>query len=184
MKYTFDQKLSWVIAYKRGDALEAPPGCKWHTFKNKILQWTRIYDMHGPEALRRKLFGRVYAPEEKLAAVKRIFAGESAGSVAVSLGMPQPSVVLSWRRRYLKDGFPGLQSMRKGRPPKMGERKRKPERLDDSERAEFERMKAELERLRVENAALKKLKALEAEAAARSPKAIRRRQPRSSGKKG
>jgi hypothetical protein len=74
--------------------------------------------------------------------------------------------------------------MRKGRPPKMGERKRKPERLDDSERAEFERMKAELEYLRVENAALKKLKALEAEAAARSPKAIRRRQPRSSGKKG
>ncbi|MCI2069345.1 MAG: helix-turn-helix domain-containing protein, partial [Bacilli bacterium] len=61
---------------------------------------------------------------------------------------------------------------------------RKPEKLDDSERAEFERTKAELEYLRVENAVLKKLKALEAEAAARSPKARRRRQPRSSERKG
>lgn len=184
MKYTFDQKLSWVIAYKRGGDLKAPPGCKWHTFKSKVLQWTRIYDMHGPEGLRHKQLNNAFTPYEKLAAVKRIFAGESAGSVAVSLGMPQPSVVLSWRRRYLKDGLPGLQSMGIGRPPKMGEVRKKPEKLDDSERAEFERMKAELERLRVENAVLKKLEALEAEAAARSPKARRRRQPRSSGRKG
>jgi transposase len=184
MKYTFDQKLSWVIAYKRGDALEAPPRCKWHTFKRKVLQWTRIYDLRGPEGLRHKPFNRVYAPEEKLAAVKRVFAGEPACSVARSLGMPQPSSVLAWKRRYLKDGLPGLQSMRIGRPPKMGNAERKPERLDDSERAEFERTKAELERLRVENAVLKKLRALEAEAAARSPKARRRRQPRSSERKG
>ena len=184
MKYTFDQKLSWVTAYKRGDALEAPAGCKWRTFKENVRDWTKICDLHGPEGLRHKPFNRAYAPEEKLAAVKRVLAGESAGSVAISLGMPQPCNVLEWKRRYLKDGLPGLQSMRKGRPPEMGERKRKPEKLDDGERAEFERMKAELEYLRAENAALKKLKALEAEAAARSPKARRRRQPRSSEKKG
>ena len=59
-----------------------------------------------------------YAPELKLAAVRRVLAGESATAVAQELGIRRKRLYV-WKDRYAELGEAGLMHGRAGRPRKQ-----------------------------------------------------------------
>ena len=119
MKYTFEQKLRWVRDYMSGGWVPVPEGCRsslarWH---KKVMTWIHIYERFGAEGLRHGR-ARKFSEGQKLAAVKRVLAGESIQSVAYSLGMANCGCVMNWLRAYRESGPDGLQSKPKGRKPR------------------------------------------------------------------
>ena len=117
MKWTFEQKLAWAKAYIAGELVPIPIGFsgsmrKWH---KRIRDWVHVLSEYGEEGLNPSRQKRSFPPEAKLAAVKRVLAGESARAVAYSLGMPSDASVLSWLRAYREKGVDGLESRPKGR---------------------------------------------------------------------
>ena len=119
MKWTFEQKLAWVKAYIAGDFTPIPKGFagsveKWH---QRVNEWARVLREYGEEGLNPSRHTRSFSPGFKLAAVMRVLSGESARSVAYSLGMPCNASVLTWVRAYREKGAEGLQSKPKGRRP-------------------------------------------------------------------
>ena len=100
-----------------GEFVPVPEGfsrsiMRWH---DKVREWARVLLEYGEEGLNPSRQKRSFPPEAKLAAVKRVLAGETACAVALSLGMPCPSSVLSWVRAYREKGVGGLESRPKGR---------------------------------------------------------------------
>ncbi len=69
MKWTFEQKMAWIRAYKDGDWVPKPADFRnsqqvWH---HKIRVWIRVLEEFGEDGLRH-LGKRTFSPEEKLKA--------------------------------------------------------------------------------------------------------------------
>ena len=89
---------------------------------------------------------------------KVLLEGRSRRSVSLNYTFPNQGMLSNWLAQYKKNGYTIVDKPR-GRPPKMGgNRKKKSE-----DKAELERLQAENEYLRVENALLKKLRELRLE---------------------
>ena len=90
-----------------------------------------------------------------------------------------------WVKRYKIEGYEGLATLRKGRPPKEPEMKKKiePAELAPSEREEMIRLKARIEYLEAENAVIKKEITLREERWAAQLKAKKQRSSKNSVKK-
>ena len=180
MRYSKKEKLRWVESYKKGRYIDTPEGVARHTFLHKVNDWAKMYDLYGPDALDHRRSNRVYPPEDKMAAVARVLAGESMGAVSKSIGMTQAGCLLHWCRAYSERGMAGLESMRKGRPPTMP---RKKQRKPGSESGELAALRARNERLETELAYLKKLDALVTARELGRPKARGPRRSASSARK-
>lgn len=114
-----------------------------------------LWRVRGGDALVAQTSKQFYAFETKLEIVQRFLAGETKVALAQEFGMPSPNLVATWARAYRRDGEDGLRPKPKGRP-------RKDPDAPPPELTELERLQQEIEYLRVENAYLKKLKALRA----------------------
>lgn len=116
MKWTFEQKMVWIKAYKNGGWVPKPADFRrsqrrWH---DKIRGWVHVIEKYGEDGLKHHS-PRAFTAEEKLKAVLRVEGGESLVAVGHSLGMASYSSVLSWLRAYREKGIDGLQSKPKGR---------------------------------------------------------------------
>ena len=154
------------------------------SFRNKVRLWVRAEDSRGPEALKHKNFNRNWTPEERLELVSQVISGKSCVSVAIEAGI-QDRLLYQWVQNYKTKGYNGLVEMKKGRPSKGVSQMKKEEArpLNESEREELIRLRAENEYIKAENEVIKKELALREERHAAQLKARKQRSSKSCVKK-
>ena len=148
--------------YRQGCWPETPDGIKKvENFHKMIRCWVRIEDACGPESLRHRNYNKLWSAEERYLLVAKVIEGGSCKEVALTNGI-NPGQLYQWVRKYRKLGYNGLVNMKKGRPSKESQMKKKVtvEPITESEREELIRLREEIEYLRTELAVRKKLEAL------------------------
>ena len=158
MKYSYEYKKECIQLYREGIWPQTPAGTNERTFRKSIRLWVRLEELHGPEIL--KHGNNInWNPEQKLEIVSRVLAGNSIKSVAIEAGI-NPGQLHSWLRKYKIYGYNGLVNKKKGRKSNketMNQKnKSKPKELNESEREELIRLRAENEYIKAENEVIKK----------------------------
>lgn len=184
MKYSYEYKRMCVELYRQGKWPETPEGLKESNFRCRVRKWVRMEDSCGPEVFQHKEQNRIWTAEEKYELVAKVLAGASTKGTSIAAGVSE-SLLYQWVKRYRIEGYQGLVGRGKGRPAKEPQMKKKiePAELTPSEREEMIRLKAENERLRTENAVIKKEIALREERWAAQLKAKKQRSSKNSEKK-
>ena len=185
MRYSYEYKKKCVEMYRQGKWPETPKGIKMENFRLEIRKWVRREEAGGPEALQHKKQNRAWTTEEKYEQVAKVLAGEACTKTAIEAGISR-GLLYRWVGCYKMKGYQGLAAQRKGRPPKEPAMKKKtePAELTPSEREEMIWLRVENERLRAENAVIKKEIALREERCAAQLKAKKLRSSKNSAKKG
>ena len=157
MRYSYEYKMDCVELYRRGQWPDTPEGIKEHNFHIMVRRWSRTEKVNGPEALRCAHTNKAWTPEEKLELIAQVLAGKSIQEVAISAGI-NGGMLYQWVQKYKTKGYNGIISMKKGRPSKEPQMKKRmsPTPLTESEREELIRLRAENEYIKAENEVIKK----------------------------
>ena len=184
MRYSFEFKLKCIDLYHQGIWPDTPENVSQNSFHSNIREWVRISEGYGIEALKHKNFDKNWSPEEKLELVSQVISGKSTRDVASSNGISS-GMLRNWVHRYKENGYNGLVNKKKGRPPKetISMKKAEPKPLNESEREELIRLRAENEQIKAEIEVIKKRIALRQERQAAQLKAKKQRSSKNSGKK-
>jgi len=123
---------------------------------SQIRRWYMRYEEHGIEGLLMK--HGTYSGDFKRSVLEYIQQNRlSYEAGAAHFGIPSPTRIAHWEKRLRLDGPLSLDEERRGEHWRM---KQKPEKLKTDENSTREELLAEIEQLRMENAYLKKLRAL------------------------
>lgn len=160
MRYDWKFKLTCIKAYKNGQWIPTPEGVKDKCFHDKIVEWSRVYEIHGIDGLKHSQTNKNWTLEERFELVAKVLAGNSILSVSTQAGISNGQLC-QWVRKYKQFGMDGLKC-RKGRPPKEPIMNTKDElkELTPSEKEELVLMKKRIQYLETENEYLKKSIAL------------------------
>ena len=160
-KYSEQFKLSLVQQYLSGtDGLKFI--AREHRLEHSLIRrWVSAYQQHGISGLQTKYV--VYSAEFKLKVLERMRLDESSQEQAAALfDIRSPAQIGVWKRGYDQHGLEALTPRPKGRPRRMSDSS-SPKRInspaDDASRSR-EDLLEEVHQLRMENAYLKKLRAL------------------------
>ena len=184
MRYSHEYKLECIALYRQGTWPETPPGISEQNFKITVRRWARLDEANGSDVLKHKNFDKAWTPEEKMELISKVLAGRSNQSVALEAGI-NSGMLYQWVRKYKEDGYNGLVNMKKGRPCKESNMKKKtnPRPLTESEREELIRLRAENEYIKTENEVIKKRIALRQEKWAAQLKAKKQQSSKNSEEK-
>lgn len=162
-KYSFEFKLELVKDYLSGETGGYKTIAKKYGVKagSQVEDWIKNYEKYREEGLRRKSIKTFYSGEFKLAVLQyRQYHNCSYREAADYFGISNQSMIASWQRKYLDEGFEGLNKSI-GRPRNMSENKKKNNlNLRESEKEELIRLREENIYLRASLEYEKKLKAL------------------------
>ena len=158
-KYSFEEKFEAVQRVLDGMSLcESARIMGVH--KCQVIKWYRLYKNHGWEIL--KNGGASYDGAFKVMVVEYMHSNHlSYKSTAAFFGVKCDSNVAKWERIYYEEGPEGLLRKKpRGRPSKDMKKKETVTQNKELSEATKEDLIAEVQRLRMENEYLKKLRAL------------------------
>ena len=155
-KYSTEQKQEVVRQMLEDKASAQSAARSIGANKSDAQKWLKLYKEHGPEGLVMKR--GTYDGKFKEKVVEYMHTHRlSIGDTAAKFGIPSHTTVGKWERIYYEEGAAALYKDNRGRKPMTGERKPRKPKLDKKTE---EDLIAENQRLRMENAYLKKLNAL------------------------
>lgn len=163
-KYNLDFKLKLIKEYKNGTCGSMALSRKYGINHSYIRTWIYQYDSYGLDGLTSGMSRKSYSKEEKLKIIQyRLTHQLSYKETAGVFGMTNPSLIAQWQMKYNEYGILGLESKPKGRIPKTMNKKPKQaadKPLNESERQELKRLRAENRQLEIAIALEKKLQSL------------------------
>jgi len=127
--------------------------------KSNISDWVSFYKVYGKSGLLPR-YNQSYPATFKLKVLQAIVKDSlSLRAACLKFNISSDSIIIKWQRDFATFGIEGLHPKPKGRPKSMSNFKRK-KRKSDKPLTREEELLLENERLRCENALLKKLQAL------------------------
>lgn len=171
VKYDYAFKLECVRL-----VLEADYSCDYVSqlkglHHSNVRKWVSFYKTYDKEGLQSRK-NQKYTFDFKLSVLRTIEQDYLPLTEAcLKFNITSESVIIKWQRDFANFGFEGLQPKLKDRPKSMSNFKRK-KRKSDKPLTKEEELLLENERLRCENAFLKKLQAL-----IQAEEAVKKRKP-------
>lgn len=158
-KYSFEEKYEAVQRVLNGMSLSESARIMG-VCASQVRKWFHLYENHGWEAL--KNGGASYDGIFKVMVVEYMHSNHlSYKSTAAFFGIKCDSNVAKWERIYYEEGPEGLLRKKpRGRPPKSMKKNKPVTQKKELSEETKEDLIAEVQRLRMENEYLKKLRAL------------------------
>ena len=169
VKYNYEFKLRCVEEVIGKNRSAESVAIEFGFDESNLRRWLGFYKRYGISGLLPREY-KTYDSGFKLKVLSTIDKKcLSLNEACVSFNISNPSVLVSWQKRFEKLGSAGLEDKPKGRPKSMAYKRAK--KKSDKPLTREEELLLEIESLRAENALLKKLQALiQAEEAAQNKK--------------
>lgn len=152
-QFSAEEKYQAVLLYLSGRYSYREVAAQTNVDKKSVILWVGLYQTHGKEALNPKSSFTFYETAFKLDVLKyRTETNASYIQTAVHFNLTSPYTVQRWEEKFEKAGSDAFVSWKEGSSTM-------PKNINFTD-GKMKVLEAELERLRMENAYLKKLNAL------------------------